>query len=66
MIPGQCDPWPKEKKKLLVLFQDTTSIRLRNKRKEGMKDERHRVRGRNEGKGSKGLWGKMARNKIGL
>ena len=28
------------KKKLLVLFQDTTSIRLRNKRKEGMKDER--------------------------
>lgn len=30
----------RKKKKILVLFQDTTSIRLRNKRKEGMKDER--------------------------
>ena len=45
----------------------TTSGRLRNKRKEGMKDERGiGFRGGNEGKGSKGVWGKVARNKLGL
>ena len=42
-IPGQCDPWPKEKKIISSVSRySTTSIRLRNKRKEGMKDERGR------------------------
>ena len=40
-IPGLCDPWPKEKKIISSVSRySTTSIRLRNKRKEGMKDER--------------------------
>ena len=58
-----------QKKKIIssVSRYSTTSGRLRNKRKEGMKDERGiGFRGGNEGKGSKGLWGKVARNKLGL
>lgn len=45
LIPGQetniiRDPWPKEKKMMSVSRLSTTSGRLRNKRKEGVKDER--------------------------
>ena len=37
VIPS--DPWPEGKKKNSVSRYSTTSGRLRNKRKEGMKDE---------------------------
>ena len=48
-IPGQCDPWPKEKKTISSVSRySTTKGRSRNKRQEGMKDERQRVQGGTE------------------
>ena len=53
MIPGQGtkiprDTWAKEKIISSVSRYSTTKGRSRNKRQEGMKDERQRVQGGNE------------------